>query len=285
MKRDRYAVQIIRIIQAAKMVPNWSITDYLTPIRALYAPLSPTNQRAFRTTLLTLLRGRQYLDDLMTICRELHVVEACSDIMRLARHPPRRLTEDRHAIWRDGLRLDAIAMLGELECISAKGMLKQVLTTRRSVRKGQWPTLNERLGHSALVALAKISPADAAPYFGSWVEKDLESNHKLMSLVKHTDDWHQVEECGANKFIDEQASPLIRDCILAVARKKHLAGLKKWLKSVVLLSEAHRDYLEYQLRAMMSGKNPLIDLKTVLKFRGDHQSLIAELSSLPSVTN
>ena len=132
-------------------------------------------------------------------------------------------------------------------------------------------------------ALAKLAPQDAARYFGWWIEKDQVLNRKTMALVQETDDWKKMKAFGIASPIDERSSSSIQNCILAVAREGQLKRLKEWLRSVVLPRESSRNYLKYQLEHMLTGKDPLANLKLTLKFQGDTKTLVEELAALPLV--
>jgi len=78
MNNKQYFLQKIpKIIQEAKSVPGWSISDYLNPIRKLYSELPQNKKRYFHSSLIELLRGREYLEDIITICKEIELKEAC----------------------------------------------------------------------------------------------------------------------------------------------------------------------------------------------------------------
>ena len=72
-----------------------------------------------------------------------------------------------------------------------------------------------------------------------------------------------------------------QDCILTVSRKNGLYGLEQWLKNVVFLDEESRGCLKYQLEFMLSGRNPLVDLRPIIKYGGDVEALSEQLASLP----
>ena len=283
MNKKGYPNKILEIIKSAKSVHNWSISDYLDPVREFYPTLSPKDKRAFCSSLITLLQGKNYLSDVITICTEIRLKEACPVLIKLFLNPPRRLKEDSFYIGTKGVRVNALVALGKMRCSNARLLLRDILEIRMLSKKTKFQKFDDDLYGSMVVALANISPSDAAKYFGWWIEKDQQLTRQIMAHAKQTDDWKEMERLAIALPIDERSSAFIQDCILAVAKRRGLRGLKKWLRAVCLPKEDDRDYLRYQLEYMLTGKNPLSDLKIILHFTGDAQSLARELADLPSV--
>jgi len=279
MRPGKYTNQILEIIKRGKSVPHWSISDYLNPIREWHSRLSPKDKKDFRCSLLALLRGKCYLQDVMVICVTLQVTEACPLLISLFLNPPKGLKEDGFDLGTGGVRLRALATLGNLNCQKAKSLLKDLMEKKRS----EPSRFGDTVYSSIVTTLAKISPMDAAPYFGWLIERDQNLTQRILMQAKATDEWKKLEQMSVPLPIDERSSPFIQDCLLSVARRGGLKSLRRWLKSVTLMEKGDRDYLKYQLVHMLTGKDPLSNLRTVVRVTRDPQVLAEELASLPSV--
>lgn len=281
MHKPNYTNIILEIIKKGKAIPHWSISDYLGPIRDLYAQLSAKEKTAFRLAVIELLSGREHLENILDICREVHLKEACPILIKLFLNPP-RYKENGHPVWVQGFCRSVAVTLGEIRCRSALSLLRQVVESKVSGKGSKQLRLDLESYGVVIQALTSISPKDAAKYFGWWIAKGRELNRQTMALVKKTDDWKKMEDLGIELPIDEESSPVIQNCILSVAKQGKLVGLKRWLASIVLLKANDRNYLEYQLHHLLTGVDPLANLKDTLKFDGDSQALAEELASLPS---
>ncbi len=282
MRPGKYTNQILEIIKRGRSVPHWSISDYLTPIRQLYSKLSPTLRKEFRLSLLELLKGKDYLDNLLDVCETIQLEDACPALVRLFMHPPKY--SEGYPIWIDGFRRRVVAALGKLRCRTAKPLLIRLLRVMTTSKTDpNLPRLDLESYGVVLYALIEIAPEEAAEYFGWWIEKAQQVGRRLTKLVQQAEGWQELKAAGINLPMDEKDSPSIQFCLLAVARKEKLGGLREWLKSVTLMKNGDRDYLKYQLVHMLTGKDPLSNLRTVVRVTGDPQVLAEELASLPSV--
>ncbi len=282
MPKSNYAKTILDIIEKGKAASHWSISDYLNPIRELYAKLSLAEREVFRLAVIELLHGEEHLDNVLDICRELHLKEACPMLVKLLRDSP-RYQEDGYPVWVEGFRRRVVVTLGQIGCHNALSLLAQVVESKIAGRRSKQLKLDEETYGTVIQALTDLSPADAAKYLGWWIDRDQQLRRKAIALMKQTDDWKKLQTLGVSLPIDERASSVLEHCILTVVKREKLQGLKNWLRSITLLHECDRDYLQHQLERVLSGENPLADLRSLLNFKGDPKSLAGTLASLPAV--
>lgn len=281
INRNRYAEQILTIIKQTRDTPHWSVSDYLDPIKRLYVNLLPQDKKDFRLSVLALLEGNECLENIFDVCQKLQFHEACPRLMKLLVQPPRLI--DRHPVWKDGFRRSVMAALGELKCLKARPFLNRLLTQKMTGKRSGLLQLSVTSYGVAMQALAKIAPEDAAKYFGWWLKREQQLVSKELALVKRTDDWKIMEKAGVTLPIDERESAFAQYCLLTVAKQGGLKYLKQWLARVQLSSISDREHLQYQLERLLTGANPLCDLKSVLRFTGEPHALAHQLALLPSI--
>ncbi len=275
-----YKNEIVRIIKYGKSVHNFSISDYLDPIKDLYSNLSYKEKKNFQSSLLSLLNERNFVSEIAVICRQLKIKQVAPSLMEIFLNPPQN-TQDGHPIWIEGLRKTMIASLGELRSKEARVLLINLLDEQIYKNEHNLPRLKQDSYGIVMQALTKISPNDAAKFFGRWISQDRDLRLQTMNMVKKTNDWEKLRELNITLPIDEHRSSSIEECILTVAKKGKLEGLKKWLKAIKLLKEQDRDALKYNLEYMLNSEDEMYNLRKILKFKGTAKSLAIKLASLP----
>ncbi len=275
----RYADEILEIIKRAKSVPHWSITDYLDPLKNLSKKLPHKELVQFQDDLVSLLRGKHYLEEIIQICQEMKVGHAAPLITELLLNPPDDCREDDFSISKESIQMSALVAIGEMHYIKAKPILKEILDAANQKRN-----LNQEENFYALAiaALVKIDPMESVEYFGWWLHKDRESLLESRAELRRMPDWNKIESLGVLPRL-EPTSYFIQNCILALIRAGGLPALEKWLKRIQIESEADRTYLKKQLKILFDDIRhfPMPDIESILKSDIDKPSLIEKLGSLP----
>lgn len=281
MNRRHYKEMVLRIISDATSIPFWSSSDYLDPIRKLHSNSRGKDRKELRLAVLELLHQQDYLDPIIDVCREIQLIEACEKLLELFFNPPQQ--NEGHRVWIDGFRRHIVATLGGLGCTKAEPFLESLLSDAvHQNRRSKLPRLSSECYGVALSALAQLAPMQAARYFGWWLEVDQEIQQRHSALARSAEGWRALSKLGFGQLLDKSASLTIQNCILPIAKKGRLPGLRRWLRSVSLSHEKSRIYLREQLTYMLKGDNPLANLKKLIPFQGNPASLADQLASLPS---
>jgi hypothetical protein len=278
---EKYSKYILETIRKAKDDRDWSISNYVTPLRKFYRALNQKEAEEFNSSLLKLLRGRIYIENLIDICRELKIEKSCGMLLKLFLNPPTHLEESGHPVWIEGLQRNIIYTLGFLKCKEAISVLKRLIDDRVRKRNAslRWDSYGVIIN-----ALASISSEESSRYFGWWLSTVQKIESDQLVFLKSLNDWKIMEENNAIPLIDNSIYGFssVKNCIISVIKNNGLDGLKKWLKSITLYNEKDRRFLKEQFQVLADEKNELYpDLKTICKYKGKSDSLVAELSLLP----
>lgn len=282
--RSRYKEVILRTVTVAKATPHWSRSDYLEPIRKLYLESTPKNRMQMQQALLELLSQNEELDSLIDVSQELRLKKACKRLLGLFLNPPKYSTEGRR-LWVDGFRRQILVAIGQIRCTEARSFVESLLenATHRT-RHSDLPRLSIDCYGVTLCTLTRLAPERASQFFGWWLEKDQMQQRKLSTIVRTAEGYQELSAAGLGHLLDSEKSFAVQNCILAVAERGGLSGLRRWLKSVSLHREASRVYLRNQLTHMLTRRDPLGDLRTLLTLKDDPVALASHLASLPSLT-
>src|SRR3989338_7008603 len=287
MNNKQYFLQKIpKIIQEAKSIPGWSISEYLIPIRKLYNSLTATEREEFRNAMLSLLKKNILLDNLLDICKEIRLKEACTILIKLLLNPPKGLEEDKHRVWIEGLQRQIIHVLGVLGCKDVIALLETLLQNKmRNKNSTRLPKMRWDSYGCIINAMANLSIEKAGKYFGWWIMKAQEIDRKQVTFLKKLSDWNVMEDMNIAPNINESlyGAGAVRQCILAVATKKKMSGLRQWLRSIELFRKEDRTYLAKQIVFLLEGRDIVCNLAKLVNFKGNKVALALELSSLPKI--
>lgn len=282
--RDKYSRQIIDIIGNTKRIPGWSISDYIDKTHDLYLKLSRGERHKFRQSLLNLLDGEEYLSDVIVlIWRKFKLISACPQLIRLFLSPPMNLKEDGVDIGTEGVRIDALVALGELECLKVIPFIESLLNNMVTGEKTNVLPVSFNSCGILISTLAKLSFKKSSKYFGWWLWKAQEIDRINVDFVNSLDDFRRMKKLNIAPDISDSlyGAGVVRECLVVIAKMYKLSGLKRWLRLVRLKQLKDRVYLRVQIKELFEGGHPLVYFKRIIKYRGDDEKLADELASLP----
>lgn len=286
--KNKYCKSILEIIGKAKKNRDWSISDYVLPLKFFYKKLKNEEKKEFKSSILKLLQGKVYIDNLIDICRDLKIKESCTLLLKLFVNPPRGLKENNYSVWMEGLQRNIVYTLGILKCKDAVTILKKLIENKDNVTKA--PLFNLKWGSCgvAIHALTNISPEESGRYFGWWINVIQKIENKQLAFATSLADWKKMEKNMLAHVIDTDVYGFlsVKNCIISVAQNNGMLGFKKWLSSITLYNRKDREFLLGQIQILADGKNTLFpNLKKICNYRGKSGVFAKELSMLPKIEN
>jgi hypothetical protein len=283
---NKYNRHILETIRKTKENRDWTVSDYVKPLKTLYKSLNPKDKIKFNSSLIILLHDKRYIANLVDICRELKIQESCSELLRLLVNTPVDMAENGYPVWIEGLQRNIIYTLGALKCRNAVNVLEKLVNDKVMGEETSLSSLTLESYGIIIKALTDISLKESSKYFGWWITKSQEIDDKQIASLGQLDDWKIMKNLNIAPNIEDSTygADSVRQCLISVAQKSGLTGLKKWLSSITLYSNEDRHFLHKQIFILADDSNSLFpNLKMTCNYRGKSVLLAKELSDLPRI--
>lgn len=284
-QKNYYKTTIIHKIKTTIATPGWSVSDYVLPLKTLYLNLPTKAKKDFRSSLLSLLQNNECLEHVFDICIAIKLKEACPILMHQFMNPPKYIkynTGKKYHTWTEGFRKKIIIALGDLQCDEILPTLITLIKERMR-GKGKAYYLKEIRSYSVVMqVMTKLSPQNAAKYFGWWINKAQLVDRNNETLLKRIGG-AGILESVPDIHLSGIGSSSIRLCIKNALTKLKFEGLKKWLKTVNLINEKDRSYLAMQLEYMLSGQDIFCNVNRQVKHNFEPRLLSQGLALLPQI--
>lgn len=257
----KYPEVILELIRTGRQRPWFSPSDYIEPIQRYFNGLTREERLKFKTDLLGMLERPTYLVEVIDICAALDIRESCARIFAIAQRPPQRSRVDGHAIPADHIQAFCIAALGHLKYVEALTWLRGLIEQRLRAADAKSQIVRESDFSGLLINMASMDLDAALEYFpqctkASW-KNVLENNRSIEGLYRKAGKSiaHAVRFDGGTEH-----------CLLAVMKRRGMAGLRRVLQKVTVESDAEYDFWRHALNSLLLDffkKDRPSDKKTV----------------------
>lgn len=254
----KYPQVILELIRTGRQRPWFSAADYLEPIQRYFKDLTREESKKFRADLVGMLEGSTYLVELTEICAALDVRESCARILAIAQRPPQRLRVDGHAIPADHIQAFCIAALGRLKYIDALPWLRGLIEQRLSAADAKPQIVRELEFSGLLISMASMDLDAALEYLPKCVKltwkKVLENKHSVEDLYRKADELNPI---GRQRHKGESLTRPVQfdggteHCLLAVMKRRGMAGLGRVLQKVTADSDAEYEFWHDALKSLL----------------------------------